>query len=104
MFSYHVCRGVGKTPEIFGLSEKFMGYLGLGLLLGFTAFGVCRVVGISTVIGIVLLFAIVGGSFFYCQSMSLKHGDHGMAKMSAYQKRPRILVTNSRSVFLNLKK
>lgn len=101
---YRVSRGVGKSPEIFGLSEKFLGYLALGLLLGFIAFFICRVLIDSNLIGIIVFFVIIGGAFFYCQNMSIKHGEYGMAKQSAYQKRPRILVTRSRSAFLNLKK
>ena len=100
---YRVSRGVGKSPEIFGLSEKYMGWLAIGLLLGFVVFGICRVMG-QTTLGVVGLFATVGIAFWYCQSVSIKHGDHGMSKRGAYRKRPRILVTRSRSVFLNLKK
>lgn len=95
---------MGKSPEIFGLSEKFLGYLALGLLLGFIAFFICRVLIESNLAGIAVFFAIIGAAFFYCQHMSIKHGEHGMSKQSAFHKRPRILVTRSRSVFLNLKK
>ncbi|WP_116108858.1 DUF4133 domain-containing protein [Lewinella sp. IMCC34191] len=104
MRNYRVSRGVGKSPEIFGLSEKYLGYLALGLLLGFIGFFICRVLVSSNLIGILVFFLIIGLAFFYCQSMSVKHGEHGMAKQSAHQKRPRILVARTRSVFLTLKK
>lgn len=104
MRCYNVSRGVGKSPELFGLSEKFMGYLALGLLLGFIGFFICRVLIASNLVGIAVFLAIIGGAFFYCQSMSIKYGQHGMAKQTAYRKRPRILVARSRSVFLALKK
>lgn len=104
MILYNITRGVGKSPEIFGLSEKYLGYMVGGLLLGFTAFGFCRVLISSNLIGILVLFAIIGASFVYCQHLSVKHGDHGMEKMRAYQKRPRVVASASRSVFLRLKK
>lgn len=81
-----------------------MGYLALGLLLGFIGFFICRFLIKSNLVGIAVFFAIIGGAFFYCQNMSVKHGEHGMEKRSAHKKRPRIVVTSSRSVFLNLKK
>ena len=103
MRSYRVSRGVGKSPVILKLSERYLGYFALGILAGFVAFFLCRVLIDSNAIGIVVFGAVVLSSFFYCQNMSVKHGEHGMSKMSAYKSRPRILVTRSRSVFLNLK-
>jgi hypothetical protein len=102
MLGYDIKRGVGKSPEIFGLSEKYLGYLAGGLILGFVAFGLCRLLVSSNLIGILVLFATVGGSFFYCQHLSLTHGDHGLEKLSAYRRRPRIVASASRAVFLQL--
>lgn len=103
MISYDIKRGVGKSPQIFGLSEKYLAYLVGGLLLGFVAFGVCRVLATSNFTAIVVLFASAGGSFLYCQHLSVKHGDHGLEKLGAYQRRPRIVSNASRNVFLHLK-
>jgi hypothetical protein len=103
MILYHITRGVGKSPEIFGLSEKYLGYMVGGLLFGFTAFGCCRLLFSSNLLGILVLFAMVGGSYVYCQHLSFKHGDHGMEKLRAYRQRPRIVSNASRSVFLRLK-
>ena len=104
MIGYDIKRGVGKSPEILGLSEKYLGYLVVGLLLGFTAFGLCRLFIRSNLIGIGVLLAILGASFVYCQHLSLTHGDHGMEKLSAYRRRPRVVASSSRAVFIHLKK
>ena len=104
MRMYKIGRGVGKSPEIAGLSLKYLGYLAVGLLLSFIGFFICRVLIDSNLIGIIVFFAIAGGSFLYCKKMSIKHGEYGMAKQAAYQKRPRILIFRSRSTFLNLQK
>jgi hypothetical protein len=101
---YSIKRGVGKTPEILGLSEKYLGYVGGSLLLGFIAFGVCRIVVDSNLIAAIILLSIVGSAFVYFQRLSIKHGDAGLDKQKAYNKRPRIVTNSSRQVFLNLKK
>ena len=104
MIHYRINRGVGRAPEIFGLSQKYMNKMVIALLLGFVVFGVCRSFFDSTLISVLALFGTVGAAFFYYQTISVKHGDDGLAKKEAYQKRPRILTTSSRSVFLNLRK
>ena len=104
MTSYDIHRGVGKTPEILGLSEKYLGYLGLCLLAGFGAFAGCRIAGQTPFVSSVVLIAICVTAFLYLQRMAVRHGDHGVAKLSAYRRRPRIVVASSRAVFLNLKR
>ena len=86
-----------------GLSEKYMLYLAACLLPASFGFVIGRVF-IGAFTGCIIVFTIMAAAFFYFQRLSIKHGNHGMDKMKAYGKRPRVITVNSRSVFLSLKK
>lgn len=102
MINYDIKRGVGKEVEIFGLSEKYVYYLVGCLLPGFIGFAIGRMV-MGAWIGFIVLCTIMYGAYLYFSSLTIRHGTHGVAKLSAYSKRPRIVTVNSRAVFLNLK-
>ena len=103
MIHYDIKRGVGKSAEIFGLSEKYMASLATCLLPACIGFVIGRVM-LGAFVGAIIFFAIMVGAFFYFQRLSIKHGDHGVEKLKAYGKRPRVVTVTTRTVFLNLKK
>ncbi len=103
MICYDIKRGVGKSAEIFGLSEKYLASLAKCLLLACIGFIAGRVF-YSAFLGAILFFAVMVGAFFYFQRLSIQHGDYGVDKLKAYGKRPRIIKVTTRAVFLNLQK
>lgn len=102
MRQYTVTKGVGRSPELFGISEKFIVYLGGALIPAVVSFALARVVLGSLLLGAVFFAAIVLAAYVACRWIYARHGEDGLAKMRAYSRRPRMLRSDSRRVFLDL--
>ncbi len=104
MTGYDVNRGVGRVPEIFGITEKYLVYLLGAVVLAFVGFALLRMFGFGSIVSAIGLFAFLGGGVYAVQYVSLKYGEHGATKISAYRKRPRILRSSSRRPYLGLRR
>jgi len=101
---YKINKGINKSVEFKGLKAQYIWYLGAGLLALLILFAILYIVGLNTFfcLGIVL----IGGTilFMYVYQLSNKYGEHGMMKKAASRSVPKVIRSNSRNIFIGIKK
>jgi len=101
---YKINKGINKSIEFKGLKAQYIWYLAAGLLGLLILFAIMYIAGLNTFfcLGIV----VIGGTslFMYVYRLSNKYGEHGMMKKVARRNIPKTIKSNSRTVFIKIKK
>lgn len=100
---YEINKGINRPIEFKGFRAQYITYLAIGLVALLLSFAIGYMIGIPSIV----LLIIVGGSGFWYISriytLSKKHGEHGLMKVSAYQNVPTAIIIQSRKPFFRLK-
>lgn len=101
---YNINKGINKSIEFRGLRAQYIWYfagLVMGLLL---VFATLYIVGAGTIV----YLSVTGSGAAYGSlkifSLSRKYGEHGLMKVAACKRIPRVLKSYSRRFFQNLNK
>ena len=101
---YKINKGINKSVEFKGLKAQYIWYLGAGLLGLLIFFAIMYFAGLNTFfcLGIV----IIGGTilFMFVYRLSNKYGEYGMMKKAASRSIPKVIKSNSRNIFIRIKK
>ena len=101
---YKINKGINKSIEFKGLKAQYIWYLGAGVLGLLILFAILYIVGLNTFLCLAII--LIGGTvlFIYVYRLSNKYGEYGMMKKAASRSIPKIIKTNSRSIFIRIKK
>lgn len=101
---YKINKGINKSVEFKGLKAQYIWYLGGGLLGLLILFAILYIAGLNTFccLGIVLS----GGTILFINvyKLSNKYGEYGMMKKAARRSIPKVIKSNSRNIFIIIKK
>ncbi len=100
---YAINKGINKSIEFKGLKAQYIWYLGAGILALLIIFAALYILGVNQYLCIAII--VGGGSalVYKVYGMSHKYGAHGMMKMMAAKRVPKVIRCNSRRVFIKLK-
>jgi hypothetical protein len=96
---YRINKGINKSIEFKGLKAQYIWYLGGGLVVLLIAFAILYVTGINTYICLVIILCAGTVLFFHVYKLSNTYGEHGMMKRTAGRILPKLIRSNSRSLF-----
>lgn len=101
---YKINKGINKSIEFKGLKAQYIWYLGAGVLGLLILFAILYIVGLNTFF--CLAIVLIGGTvlFTYVYRLSNKYGEYGMMKKAASRSIPKAIKSNSRSIFIRIKK
>lgn len=101
---YKINKGINKSIEFKGLKAQYIWYLAGGLLGLLVLFAVMYIAGLNTFVclGIILTAGTI--LFVYVYRLSNKYGEYGMMKKAAHRRIPKVIKSNSRSIFIKIKK
>jgi purine-cytosine permease-like protein len=101
---YKINKGINKSVEFKGLKAQYIWYLGAGVLGLLIVFAFLYIVGLN--IFLCLAIVLIGGTilFIYVYRLSKKYGEYGMMKNAARRSIPKVIKSNSRNVFIRIKK
>lgn len=100
---YQINKGINKSIEFKGLKAQYIWYLGGGLLGLLVLFAIMYIAGLNTFfcLGVIVIAGTI--LFIYIYRLSNKYGEYGMMKKIASRSIPKVVKTNSRSIFIKLK-
>lgn len=100
---YQINKGINQAIEFKGLKAQYIGYLGAGLVVLLILFAGMYSMGIPSLlsVGIILISGSLFAAKIYRQSNT--YGEYGLMKALAAKRVPKVIKSNSRQVFLNLK-
>lgn len=96
---YTINKGVNAAIEFKGLKAQYIGYLAGLLVALLVLFAVLYIVGLSPYGCIALVGSGGGYGAFHIFRMSRVYGPHGMMKVLARKRMPRVLRVYSRRLF-----
>ena len=101
---YQINKGINKSIEFKGLKAQYIWYFGGGVIVLLILFAIMYIIGVNSYVclGIILMGGIVLVIKVY--ALSNKYGEHGLMKSMAKHSVPKVLKSNSRSVFLKMNK
>jgi purine-cytosine permease-like protein len=101
---YKINKGINKSVEFKGLKAQYIWYLGAGVLGLLIVFALLYIVGLNTFL--CLAIVLTGGTilFIYVYRLSNKYGEYGMMKNAARRSIPKVIKSNSRNIFIRIKK
>jgi purine-cytosine permease-like protein len=101
---YKINKGINKSVEFKGLKAQYIWYLGAGVLGLLIVFAFLYIVGLNTFL--CLAIVLTGGTilFIYVYRLSNKYGEYGMMKNAARRSIPKVIKSNSRNIFIRIKK
>jgi len=97
--TYTINKGINAPVEFKGLKAQWIWWIG-GLVVGLIIFFmVLYMLGVNSFlcVGIVMVLGAFGVTRIY--SLSAKYGEHGMMKMNAAKKVPKVLRSVDRKLF-----
>ena len=96
---YQINKGINKSIEFKGLKAQYIWYLGGGLIILLILFALLYVFGVNTYICLIII--LCAGSFLFSQvyKLSNTYGQYGMMKRTANRMLPKVIRSNSRSLF-----
>jgi hypothetical protein len=100
---YAINKGINKSIEFKGLKAQYIWYLGCGIMGLLILFSLMYVLGINQYICLGIILPAGGLMLFKIYQMSNTYGEHGMMKMMARRSVPKLVRSNSRAVYINLK-
>lgn len=101
---YQINKGINKPIEFKGLKAQYIWYLGGGLLGLLILFAVMYICGVNAFVCLAIIIVFGTALFMHVYKLSHKYGQYGMMKMLAKRSIPKCVKSNSRKIFLSLKK
>ncbi len=101
---YQINKGINKPIEFKGLKAQYIWYLGGGLIALLILFTIMYIIGVNTFFCLIIILILGTFLFMYVYRLSTTYGEHGMMKKIAKRNIPDIIKSNSRAVFMNLRK
>lgn len=101
---YAINKGINKSIEFRGLKAQYIWYLGAALLALLVLFAILYFIGISQYLCLAIILLSGTGLVWKVYGMSHKYGEHGMMKMMARKRVPKVIRCNSRAIFMRGKK
>ncbi|MFI5162368.1 MAG: DUF4133 domain-containing protein [Sphingobacteriales bacterium] len=101
---YRINKGINKSIEFRGLKAQYIWYFGGMIVLLMIIFAILYITGTNAYVCIVTigLTGTAGTSQIF--SLSHKYGEHGLMKMFAKRRIPRVIKSNSRKPFCELRR
>jgi hypothetical protein len=100
---YTINKGINKPIEFKGLKAQYIGWLAAGLLCLLILFAIFYVLGVNTYISLVLILLLGVGLFMTVYHYSNTYGAHGLMKLLARKRIPKMLRASSRTKFIYAK-
>ena len=97
---YKINKGINKPIEFKGLKAQYIWWLGGGLVILLILFAVLYIAGVNTFVCVGLILTLGFVLFVRVYKLSNKYGQHGMMKKVARRSIPKVMKSNSRTVFL----
>lgn len=101
---YEINRGINKPIEFKGLKAQYIWWLGAGIGLLLILFSICYLAGVNLYVCIGVTGALGCGLFSQVYRLSHKYGVHGLMKVGARNRVPSAISSNSRLLFIRLRK
>jgi hypothetical protein len=100
---YAINKGINQPVEFKGFQAQYIWYLGSGLLFLLILFAVLYISGFHPFF--CLGFILLSGSafIFFVSRLSHKYGEHGLMKQRAKGKVPKVIASNSRKLFTDIR-
>lgn len=101
---YQVNKGI-NVPIVFkGLKAQYIWYLAGGILVLLILFAILYIAGVNMYICLFIVVILGTGLFLIVYRTSHKYGEHGIMKKMAQRSVPAVIKSNSRKLFIQLKK
>lgn len=101
---YRINKGINRPVEFKGLKAQYIGYLGVGLVLLLVVFAALYISGVNTFMCLAMILVLTTLLFMFIYRLSNKYGQYGLLKESAKRRIPSSVTSQTRRVFLNLKR
>lgn len=101
---YRINKGINKPIEFKGLKAQYIWYLGGGLVLLLVIFAILYISGVNAFLCVVIITILATALFMFVYRLSNKYGQYGLLKAAAKRNIPNIVSSNSRKLFITLKK
>lgn len=96
---YPVNKGINKSIIFKGLKAQYIGYMGLGLLIDLLFYAVLYMLKVNTYINLFLTAALGALITIVVYHLNAQYGEHGLSKMLAKRKIPKLIRSFSRKIF-----
>jgi len=100
---YLINKGVNRPIEFRGLKAQYIGFLAACVVGTMMGFGVMYACGVSLYICTPLTLVLGGWGSVLIFRMSKRYGQYGLMKLGAKKKIPKVLLSRSRKVFIQLR-
>jgi hypothetical protein len=99
---YQINKGINKSVEFHGLKAQYIWYFA-GLVIGLMVlFAILYIAGAGTVICLGMTGGLAAWGSFRIFSLSARYGEHGLMKLVASRRVPKVLRSYSRKLFQQL--
>jgi hypothetical protein len=99
---YHINKGINKSLEFKGLKAQYIWYFGGVVMILFILYTIMYFMGLNSYISMGIVAIAGTGMVLKVYALSNKYGEFGMMKAMAKRMVPKVVKSNSRSVFRNL--
>jgi hypothetical protein len=99
---YQINKGINTSLEFKGLRAQYIWYFGAMLLVLLILFAILYIIGVPGYICLVLIGSSGGYGSFRLFAISHQYGEHGLMKMAAKKRVPKVLKAYNRKLFQNL--
>lgn len=97
---YQINKGINKSIEFKGLKAQYIWYLGAGIIGLLILFAAMYIIGINSFICLAIIMILGSLLVFKIYGMSNKYGEHGLMKALARKQLPKVIKSQSRSIFI----
>lgn len=101
---YTINKGINRPIEFKGLKAQYIGYLGIGIVLLLVVFAILYVAGINMFICLAVILVLGACLFAGIYKLNDTYGQHGLLKKLAMRNIPSSVRSNTRQLFIHLKK
>ena len=97
---YVINKGINRSIEFKGLRAQYIWYLGIGLVGLLAFYAGLHFFKVNDYIALLIVGILGAAMVFKTYEMSNKYGEHGLSKMLAKRKVPKLVRMNSRRIFI----
>lgn len=101
---YTINKGINRPIEFKGLKAQYIGYLGIGVVVLLIVFGILYVGGVNMFICLAVTLVLGTCLFAGIYKLNDTYGEHGVLKKLAKRNIPSSVRSNTRQLFIHLKK
>ena len=101
---YQVKKGINAPIVFKGLKAQYIWYLAGGILVLLVLFAILYIAGVNMYICVLIAVILGTALFLTVYRTSHKYGEHGIMKKLARRSVPYVVKSNSRKLFIQLKK